>query len=311
MHKQVAVYSGMKPDRAYLLHPLFLSSVGILLLNDHYLKQAFPGWLTGKLSDITGLTALTIFCFALIPVNRKKIILAVSLFFTWWKSPLSEPVIEFLNHITSAGVHRVVDYSDLLVLPVLLLLYRLRAPEVKQSMLRKISLYTSAAVSLFAFCATSLPYHSEYSNYRLGEIAFDYSISTRSSEQEILQKLDPDQLGYKIDSVRYLPFSSTQRHVKVYARADSNVQWVPLPDSINNNLYFKSRTGSFYILPYFVIGTDTLYGLEFTIGKPDGRKQKRDLHFHSYFRKQEYNFYYLTAEKERKYRKFFKQLLKD
>jgi hypothetical protein len=29
----------------------------LLVLNDHLLKQAWPGWVTGKLSDVVGLVA--------------------------------------------------------------------------------------------------------------------------------------------------------------------------------------------------------------------------------------------------------------
>ena len=36
-------------------HPAVLGSVALLVLNDHLLKQAYPGWLTGKLSDVSGL----------------------------------------------------------------------------------------------------------------------------------------------------------------------------------------------------------------------------------------------------------------
>lgn len=40
---------------APLLHPVALASVGVLLTNDHVLKDAYPGVLTGKLSDFAGL----------------------------------------------------------------------------------------------------------------------------------------------------------------------------------------------------------------------------------------------------------------
>jgi hypothetical protein len=46
------------PDRAsgsLLLYPLSLMSVAVLLLNDHVLKAAAPGVITGKLSDVAGL----------------------------------------------------------------------------------------------------------------------------------------------------------------------------------------------------------------------------------------------------------------
>jgi hypothetical protein len=38
-----------------LLHPLPLAAIALLLLNDHILKSALPGPLTGKLSDVAGL----------------------------------------------------------------------------------------------------------------------------------------------------------------------------------------------------------------------------------------------------------------
>ena len=38
-----------------LLHPVALAAIGVLLLNDHVLKDAAPGLVTGKLSDIAGL----------------------------------------------------------------------------------------------------------------------------------------------------------------------------------------------------------------------------------------------------------------
>jgi hypothetical protein len=38
-----------------LLHPVALAAIGVLLLNDHVLKDAAPGLVTGKLSDVAGL----------------------------------------------------------------------------------------------------------------------------------------------------------------------------------------------------------------------------------------------------------------
>ncbi len=38
-----------------LLHPVALLAIGLLILNDHVLKQAWPGLVTGKLSDFAGL----------------------------------------------------------------------------------------------------------------------------------------------------------------------------------------------------------------------------------------------------------------
>jgi hypothetical protein len=44
-----------------LLHPVPLAAIGLLILNDHVLKEAFPGFLTGKLSDFCGLVFFPLF----------------------------------------------------------------------------------------------------------------------------------------------------------------------------------------------------------------------------------------------------------
>ena len=38
-----------------LLHPGALIAIGLLILNDHWLKDVYPGIITGKLSDFAGL----------------------------------------------------------------------------------------------------------------------------------------------------------------------------------------------------------------------------------------------------------------
>ena len=38
----------------WLGRPFFLLAIALLALNDHVLKQRYPGWWTGKLSDFAG-----------------------------------------------------------------------------------------------------------------------------------------------------------------------------------------------------------------------------------------------------------------
>jgi hypothetical protein len=44
-----------------LLHPVPIAAIGLLLLNDHFLKAQFPGPLTGKVSDFAGLVFFPLF----------------------------------------------------------------------------------------------------------------------------------------------------------------------------------------------------------------------------------------------------------
>lgn len=48
---------------AVLLHPVVLASLAVWIANDHWAKAAYPGWTTGKLSDVAGLIA-----FPLLPI---------------------------------------------------------------------------------------------------------------------------------------------------------------------------------------------------------------------------------------------------
>ena len=47
------------------LSPVFLLTLLTLAANDLYLKAAYPGWITGKLSDISGLFLVSLFVLAL------------------------------------------------------------------------------------------------------------------------------------------------------------------------------------------------------------------------------------------------------
>jgi len=45
----------MNRRRELLLHPIAVIAIAALIANDHWFKDAYPGWLTGKLSDAAGL----------------------------------------------------------------------------------------------------------------------------------------------------------------------------------------------------------------------------------------------------------------
>lgn len=52
-----------RPGEA-LLHPIALGAIGLLVVNDHVLKAAYPGFVTGKLSDVAGLAFFPLFLIA-------------------------------------------------------------------------------------------------------------------------------------------------------------------------------------------------------------------------------------------------------
>ena len=137
--------------------PLFLAGLVTLLLNDFYLKYAYPNDLTGKLSDFAGLFIFPFFFSAFRPQSKKSIYLATAVVFIIWKSEISQPWIEFMNSI-GIGIYRTVDYSDFLAVTILPLSYRYFKNEYySYANNSKISTASLAAISLFSFCATSLP----------------------------------------------------------------------------------------------------------------------------------------------------------
>lgn len=53
------------------LHPVALVALVVLVANDRWLKGAWPGFVTGKLSDIAGLVLLPIGLLSLVEIGRR------------------------------------------------------------------------------------------------------------------------------------------------------------------------------------------------------------------------------------------------
>jgi hypothetical protein len=57
----------------FLLQPMVLALIGLWLLNDHWLKDAYPGWLSGKLSDVTSLAVCPLLALAAAELTWPKL----------------------------------------------------------------------------------------------------------------------------------------------------------------------------------------------------------------------------------------------
>lgn len=104
-----------------IFNTIFLSGLILLLINDHFLKDIYGNWLTGKLSDFAGILILPLFLKCLLPISTRKAALVTFLCFLFWKSPLSQPMIDAVNSLGIVHWARVVDYTDylaFLMLPV-------------------------------------------------------------------------------------------------------------------------------------------------------------------------------------------------
>ncbi|CAN5374345.1 hypothetical protein BH09BAC6_BH09BAC6_07540 [soil metagenome] len=106
-------------NSALVFNWVFVTGLLLLALNDHYLKQEFANWFTGKISDFAGLLIFPMFLQFLFPRLSRISILLTGLFFIFWKLPVSTPFIDFYNKIAIIPITRTVDYSDLIALSVL------------------------------------------------------------------------------------------------------------------------------------------------------------------------------------------------
>ena len=101
-------------DRFRLLgRPVFIACATTLALNDHLLKHRYPGWWTGKLSDVAGLVVVTT-CVSVLLGPRLGLVLA-GLGFTLLKT--TWVVAEVASSIL--GGPTIQDPTDLLALTVL------------------------------------------------------------------------------------------------------------------------------------------------------------------------------------------------
>lgn len=120
-----------------LAHPTSLLAIGLLLLNDHFLKEATPSWWTGKLSDFAGLYFFPFILAALLglvtndrwPVRRTggAAMAIVGLWFALMKTApaVNEATTIVWGRLTGGPVAIALDPSDLLALTVLWPAWRL------------------------------------------------------------------------------------------------------------------------------------------------------------------------------------------
>lgn len=137
----------------------YLAALLVLLINDHFLKNAYGGALTGKLSDFAGLFALAVFAGAMAPRQARAICCAIAVLFAIWKSPLSQPAIDGWNAVFALQIDRVVDFSDLAALVVLPFAAGM-AGAARRAASPRLATLLIALVSFFAFSATSVARYS-------------------------------------------------------------------------------------------------------------------------------------------------------
>jgi hypothetical protein len=289
-----------------LLHPAFLACLALLLLNDFYFKYEFHNGLTGKLSDFAGLFAFSVFLFVLFPSYKKIIGGFVCLFFLWWKSPLSEPAILFLNNQFHLPVCRVIDYSDYAALFVLPLAYYTKPLSYSPGLARSIVSYLVGMIAFFSFTATSM-YRSLYYPNRQNEMRINERFRSKMTEDQILQKLESMRIDYYRDSIRFYPAEKYDFYYRIQSEKDT-VRWQPIRSNLDSSIYVRRASEEFYVLPQYIIDGDTLYNIELRIERSAGTRKPSTVVVESYRTTDSKRYAGYSGKVTRKYKESFRKL---
>jgi hypothetical protein len=162
----------MKTNYSIFSSILFIVSLVLLLANDLVLKEAYPSWITGKLSDFAGLILFPLFFSAFFTTKAKAIHIATAIAFVIWKSPISQPLIDLINMNGLLNFGRVVDYTDLLALAVLPISYNYF--KIERTSNHRVFQLAVIGIATFGICGTG---YSQYTYYHFDEISFSYQMS--------------------------------------------------------------------------------------------------------------------------------------
>lgn len=215
----------------------FIIGLLLLLVNDHYLKETYHNWITGKLSDFAGLFIFPLFFVALNGRFSQHIYRLTAILFIIWKSPLVDPLIVVFNHLEILHISRVPDWTDLMALSILPIsyLYQHSLP------LKKVRLTTLPIIILasFSFISTSrsptapAEFNKEYSFQisidSLQEKVFFLPTITNNYNREGWLTLD----SLEKDSVTHLPLHIKRRKKEFYDSYVKHPMYVELTDSLH------------------------------------------------------------------------------
>ncbi|MFJ8962452.1 hypothetical protein ACIRG5_23975 [Lentzea sp. NPDC102401] len=153
----------------WVAHPLTVAATAVLLLNDHVFKQAWPGVVTGKLSDVAGLVvapAVLGVLFGLFragPFGAAAATLLTGAGFAWVKlSRTGAEVASAAWSIVNGPSVVLADPSDLIALPALGLAWwawrrAAAAPPLPDGPAHRLRVVLAMPFAVLAIAATSAP----------------------------------------------------------------------------------------------------------------------------------------------------------
>ncbi|MFG2071813.1 hypothetical protein [Nonomuraea maritima] len=142
---------------AWLCHPVTVAGVLVLLVNDHLLKQSWPGFFTGKLSDVAGLLVAPALLALVLP-RRADLAATVLTGVVFALVKTTETGAELATHIWTfvGGPSRVLaDPTDLLAIPALALAWWARRRSLRTGPPRRTLALVTIPLAVLATTATS------------------------------------------------------------------------------------------------------------------------------------------------------------
>ena len=257
----------MKRNRFLLLNYVFVVSIILLFINDHFLKLYFHNWFTGKFSDFLGMIIFPLFLAYIFPRLRTFSVFVSFILFIFWKSPFSEGFIDFYNQISPIAVARVVDYTDFiafvfLVIPFLLIKYDALLQPLK---IRKISPALVLVPSVFVMMATSPPLYYRYGSD--GMVLFnDYSFKISKSKTEALDELKNRNILFKKDTLMIIKRNNISSESLIMNGTDLK--------TLEKELERKIQFYDYYIIDSLKIGDETLKDIRFELEELSKSKVK-------------------------------------
>ena len=264
----------MKRNRFLLLNYVFVVSIILLFINDHFLKLYFHNWFTGKFSDFLGMIIFPLFLAYIFPRLRTFSVFVSFILFIFWKSPFSEGFINFYNQISPIAVARVVDYTDFiafvfLVIPFLLIKYDALLQPLK---IRKISPALVLVPSVFVMMATSPPLYYRYGSD--GMVLFnDYSFKISKSKTEALDELKNRNILFKKDTLMIIKRNNISSESLIMNGTDLKTLEVD-KEILKKELERKIQFYDYYIIDSLKIGDETLKDIRFELEELSKSKVK-------------------------------------
>ena len=264
----------MKRNKFLLLNYVFVVSIILLFINDHFLKLYFHNWFTGKFSDFLGMIIFPLFLAYIFPKLRTFSVFVSFVLFIFWKSPFSEGFIDFYNQISPIAVARVVDYTDFiafvfLVIPFLLIKYDALLQPLK---IRKISPALVLVPSVFVMKATSPPPYYRFGSN--GLVSFqDYSFRMQKSKAEALDELKNRNILFKKDTLMIIKRNNISSESLIMNGTDLKTLEVD-KEILKKELERKIQFYDYYIIDSLKIGDETLKDIRFELEELSKSKVK-------------------------------------